>query len=81
MYVPSDYSMINGQGKNSRRLERFDWVKDILEIKLINADNSYSQRNLGFNWNVTNFEEEIMNIKCYFQEAVYVSSERQADTL
>ena len=56
MYVPSDFSIINGEGKNRRQLQQFEWVKDFLELSLVNQFATETPRNLGFYWNVTAFD-------------------------
>ena len=79
MYIPSDFSVINGQTRDTRQLQDLDWIKDFLELRLMNSLENETPRNLEFYWNATNFDRSSMTIQCYFEDSVYVSSERDFD--
>ena len=38
-------------------------------------------RNLGFYWNATHFDRSSMTLQCFFEDSVYVSSQRDFDLL
>ena len=47
----------------------------------MNSLENETSRNLGFLWSATHFDETSMTIRCFFEESVYVSSQRELDSM
>ena len=47
----------------------------------MNSLENETPRNLGFYWNATHFDRSSMTIQCFFEESVYISSQREFDSM
>ena len=80
MYVPDNFSMINGDSRRtrmSRGLQEETEFPPLLDIGIANKgedEEHKNMRNLEFFWNVTSFTKHKVIIQCTFEESFYISS-------